>query len=329
VADRDRKTEDPQRAASEQRRGRADQERSRAEQRDRRQAQQQRRRPGERGGSPGQERPGDPEGGPDDLWPPFTGPGWLPDRGSRAMPHESAGRGRGRPRSAPALSRAEIVAASTAPPDAEGSDAVSMRRIAQVLRAGTMSLYWHVASKEQLLDLMLDALIGEFDVPEPTGDWREDLRAQARGERATLLRHAWVVDFLGGRPPLGPNTLLHLDRQLAALDGVHIDVGAAMYILGTVQTYVLGSVLRDMQEARVQRDQEQSGVTREEWAPSRRAWRNRLDADGRFTRVVRFLDADIDPDAEETRDERFEFGLDCLIDGIAAKIAALPASGPA
>jgi AcrR family transcriptional regulator len=244
------------------------------------------------------------------------------------MRHESAGRGRGRARSAPALSRAEIVDAAIAIADAEGSDAVSMRRIAQVLRAGTMSLYWHVASKEQLLDLMLDALIGEFDVPEPTGDWREDLRAQARGERATLLRHAWVIDFLGGRPPLGPNTLLHLDRQLAALDGVHIDVGTAMYILGTVQTYVLGSVLRDMQEARVQRDQEQSGVTREEWAPSRIAWRNRLDADGRFTRVVRFLDADIDPDAEETRDERFEFGLDCVIDGIAAKIAALPASGP-
>jgi AcrR family transcriptional regulator len=227
----------------------------------------------------------------------------------------------------PTLSRAEIVDAAIAVADTEGSDAVSMRRIAQVLRAGTMSLYWHVANKEQLLDLMMDVLIGEFDVPEPSGDWREDLRTQARRERATLLRHAWVMDFLGGRPPLGPNTLLHLDRQLAALDGLGLDVAAAMNILGTVQTYVMGSVLREMQEARAQRDQDQADITHEEWEPARAAWRNRLADDGRFTRVVRFLDAGIDPDAPETRDDRFEFGLDCVIDGIAAKIAELSAGG--
>jgi AcrR family transcriptional regulator len=248
------------------------------------------------------------------------------------MLHDSAGRdqrGRGRNRVAPALSRAEIVDAAIAIAHPEGSGAISMRRIAQVLRAGTMSLYWHVANKEQLLDLMLDALFGEFDLPEPTGDWRADLRAQARNERATLLRHAWVMDFIGGRPPLGPNTLLHMDRVLGALDGIDIGIATAMSILGTVQTYVMGSVLREMQEARVQRDEERADVTEEAWAPMQAAWRDRLDADGRFTRVVRFLDAGIDPDAEDTRDDRFEFGLDCVIDGIAAKIAALTEGGPA
>jgi AcrR family transcriptional regulator len=309
-------------------RERAQQQERRPAEIERKRAGQQRRQDGQQRGIPDKDRDRDPGLGPDELWPPFTGPGWFPDRTSRAhrMLHDSAGRdqrGRGRNRQAPALSRAEIVDAAIAIADAEGSDAVSMRRIAQVLRAGTMSLYWHVANKEQLLDLMLDALIGEFDVPEPSGDWREDLRTQARRERATLLRHAWVIDFLGGRPPLGPSTLLHLDRQLAALDGLGLDVAAAMYILGVVQTYVMGSVLREMQEARAQRDQDQSGITHEEWEPARTAWRNRLAADGRFTRVVRFLDAHVDPDAEETRDERFEFGLDCVIDGIAAKIAAL------
>jgi AcrR family transcriptional regulator len=363
VADQDRQTADPQRAEAGQQRSQAHQERKQAEmerlraemerlraeqagrgkarqqrmqderdrkrtETERRRAEQPRRRAGQQGGDPGQERYSDPEGGPDDLWPPFTGPGWLPGRASRAhrVLHDQRGRGRGRP--APALSRAEIVDAAIAIADAEGSEAVSMRRIAQVLRAGTMSLYWHVANKEQLLDLMLDALIGEFDAPEPSGNWREDLRTQARRERATLLRHGWVIDFLGGRPPLGPNTLLHLDRQLAALDGLGLDLVTAMNILGTVQTYVLGSVLREMQEARVQRDHDQSGITHEEWEPARTAWRDRLDADGRFARVVRFLDADIDPDAEETRDERFEFGLDCVIDGIAAKVTALRASRP-
>jgi AcrR family transcriptional regulator len=305
---------------------------------DRRQAPQQRRPPGrqrgkpaqERRGAPGQRR-GDPTGDPDELWPPLMGPGWR-DRGARVhrMLHDGAGRdqrGRGRNRGAPALSRAEIVDAAIAIADAEGSGAISMRRIAQVLRAGTMSLYWHVANKEQLLDLMLDTLIAEIDVPEPTGDWRADLRAQARNERAMLLRHAWVIDFLGGRPPLGPNTLLQMDHLLAALDGLGLDVATAMYILGTVQTYVMGTVLREMQEARVQRDEEQADISGEAWKPMRDAWRDRLAADGRFTRVVRFLDEGIDPDAEETRDERFEFGLDCVIDGIAAKLAALPDGG--
>jgi AcrR family transcriptional regulator len=196
-----------------------------------------------------------------------------------------------------------------------------MRRIAQVLRSGTMSLYWHVTNKEHLLDLMLDALTAEVRVPDPSGDWRADLQAAARENRAMLLRHRWVMDFLGGRPPLGPNTMLNLDRSLAMLDGLDVDTALAFNILETVSTYVLGATLREVREARVQRDQEQSGVSQEEWAPLRSAWRDRLDADGRFPHVVRFLDQDIDPDAEETRDERFEFGLDCVLDGIAAKIA--------
>ena len=350
MPDRDSKAADAQRPGTEPRRGPADKERPQAKQRERRQAQrdrgqaqQQRRRPGrpgggpgqERRGDPGQDRRGDPAGDPDDLWPPLMGPGWR-DRGTRThrMLHDGAGRdqrapGRGRNRAAPALSRAEIVDAAIAIADAEGSDAISMRRIAQVLRAGTMSLYWHVVNKEQLLDLMLDALFGEIEVPEPSGDWRADLRAQARNQRATLLRHAWVMDFIGGRPPLGPNTLLLMERTLGALDGLGLDLGTAMNILGTVQTYVVGSVLREMQEARVRRDEERADITQEAWAPMRDAWRNRLEADGRFTRVVRFLDADIDPDAEETRDERFEFGLDCVIDGIAAKVAAPPDGGSA
>jgi len=266
----------------------------------------------------------------DDLWSPF-GPEWLAGRGAR--PGRGAGRepahgqrARGqqaRGRAAPSLSRAEIVDAAIAVADAEGADAVSMRRIAQVLRSGTMSLYWHVTNKEHLLDLMLDVLITEVEVPEPSGDWRADLRTLAHNHRAMLLRHRWAMDFVGGRPPLGPNTLLNLDRSLALLDGFGLDIPTAVYVLATMQTYVMGAALREMREMRVQHDQEQAGVDPADWEPARAAWRDRLAADGRFTRVVRFLDAGFDPDAEQTRDERFEFGLDCLLDGIAARVPAL------
>jgi AcrR family transcriptional regulator len=267
------------------------------------------------------------ESGADSLWPPFR-PESASDRGARAnqmmrKQAERDPRGRGRLAKAQSLSRAEIVDAAIAIADAEGADAVSMRRIALVLKAGTMSLYWHVANKDHLLDLMIDALMAEVAIPELSGDWRADLQASARNNRAMLLRHLWVMDFVGGRPPLGPNTLLGMERLLAIFDGTDLDPGTTMDILGTVQTYVMGAALREMREARHQRDQEQSGIDPSEWQPALAAWRDRLAADGRLPHFVAFLDTNIDPDAEETRDERFEFGLDCVLDGIAAKIAQL------
>jgi AcrR family transcriptional regulator len=286
---------------------------------------------------------------PDDLWSPY-GPGSFAHLGAQASrlreraererargtereranatrrEQGRAQRGRARGRATPSLSRAEIVDAAIAVADAEGSDAISMRRIAQVLRAGTMSLYWHVANKEHLLDLMLDALIAEVEVPEPSGDWRADLRALGTNYRAMLLRHLWMMDFVGGRPPLGPNTMLNMDRSLALLDVAEPDTATAVNVLSTLLTYVLGAVLREAREIRVEREQERAEFDPAEWEPARAAWRDRLDADGRFTRVVRFLDAGLDPDAAETRDERFEFGLDCLLDGLAARVPALARS---
>ena len=72
-----------------------------------------------------------------------------------------------------------------------------MRRIAQVLRSGTMSLYWHVANKDHLLDLMLDTVVGEITIPDPPADWRSFLQATARENQAVLLRHRRVMDFIG------------------------------------------------------------------------------------------------------------------------------------
>ena len=277
--------------------------------------------------------PGPDEHGADSLWPPF-GPESASDRNNQAYrlmrkQAERDPRGRGRLAKAPSLSRAEIVDAAIAIADAEGADAVSMRRIAQVLRAGTMSLYWHVANKDHLLDLMIDALMAEVTIPDMTGDWRTDLQGFARNYRAMLLRHLWVMDFVGGRPPLGPNMLLGSERMMAIFDGTGLDPGTTMNILGTVQTYVMGAALREMREARTQRDQEQSGITMAEAQPALTAWRDRLAADGRLPHFVAFLDTNIDPDAEETRGERFEFGLDCVLDGIAARIPQLTGRAPA
>jgi len=289
---------------------------------------------------------------PDDLWPPF-GPQAagradrahrllheraraLEARDQRTRPQETreqvardqsadglrgrGQRGRARGRIAPTLSRGEIVDAAIAIADTDGADAVSMRRIAQVLRSGTMSLYWHVANKEHLLDLMLDTLVGEVTIPDPPGDWRSFLQATARENRAMLLRHRWVMDFIGGRPPLGPNTILNTERSLAALEGLHLDTATAMNILMTMSTYVMGAVLRELREMRAQRDLAQTGFDKAEAKAGMAEWCERLKADGRFPHFLRIIEDNVDPDAEETRDERFEFGLDCVLDGIAMQV---------
>lgn len=228
-------------------------------------------------------------------------------------------RGRGRQRSG--LSRAEIVDVAIAIADSEGAESVSMRKIAQVLRAGAMSLYWHLASKEHLLELMLDALFADVEVPEATGDWQADLRVQARSQRKVLLRHKWVIDFVAARPPLGPNTLRNLDKSLAALDCLDIDTETAINVLQTVNTYVLGAVLRELGELRTQREQEEWVTTDADFPAKLEQWRGRLAATGMFDHFLRILRDDVDPDAEETRDARFEFGLDCVLEGVAAKLA--------
>lgn len=261
----------------------------------------------------------------EDLWAPFLAyrPGDRRAERLRAHAQEDAKRGqRHPPRRAAALSREEIVRAAIAVADAEGPEAVSMRRIARELNAGTMSLYWHIGSKEELLDLMIDSIAGEAEAPEPSGDWRKDLRAVACTLRATLHRHRWAVNFMSGRPPAGPKSLRYVEHSLGSLDGLGLDRATAMTTLMAVTTYVMGAVLREQQEANGERyldeqfgamsDGQKQAVLREFIEGVRRS--------GRYPRLLEMMAEGIDPDAADTRDARFEFGLDCLLDGIAARL---------
>jgi len=248
------------------------------------------------------------------------------DREERIAGHVQRHRERGRqpPRRDRGLSRTEIVGAAIAVADAEGPDAISMRRIARELGAGAMSLYWYVASKEELLDLMLDAIEAEIEVPEPSGDWRADLSTFAHRTRAALSRHRWAVEFVGSRPPSGPNDVRNLERLLGLLEGTGVDDARAMGIFMTVGTFVIGAVMREAQEIRFQKEQEraEANLTEEEKQAEHERYREWFEASGHFPRITRLMESGIDPDDPATRDERFQFGLDCVLDGIAARLAA-------
>ena len=260
-----------------------------------------------------------------ELLAPFLGLRPLDPHAKRLRAHveEDIKRGgRHLPRRADALSRDQIVRAAIAVADAEGAEAVSMRRIARELNAGTMSLYWHIGSKEELLDLMIDEVQGQTQLPGPSGDWRTDLRELACNTRAALHRHRWMVDFMGGRPPMGPKSLQNLEGALAALDGLGLGAGEAIAIVMTVATYVLGAVLREVQEIKGEayQDMELAGLSDAERMAVVRDFAERVRATGRYPHLATLIDSGVDPDSPQTRQARFEFGLDCLLDGIAARL---------
>ncbi|MFE2263107.1 TetR/AcrR family transcriptional regulator C-terminal domain-containing protein [Streptomyces griseosporeus] len=214
-----------------------------------------------------------------------------------------------RPVPAP-LNRERIVRAAIELADADGLEAVSLRKVATALGVGPMRLYSYIDSKEELLDLMVDAAYAEI---RPAGDtWREVLRSLAETTRQAVHAHEWLADLLGGRPQLGPHALARGEAVVAALDGV--DVDDVMPVVGAVDAYVIGAVRREIAERRAERA---TGMDEKHWQAALGPYLERTFATGRFpalATVVRDA-AHLDADATFTR------GLDFLLDGIEARIS--------
>jgi len=122
-----------------------------------------------------------------------------------------------------------------------------MRRVARELGAGTMSLYHYLRTKDDLLALMDDALMGELVVPDgelPAG-WREALTAIARRTRDAWARHPWAHDAMGGSR-LGPNGMKHIEQSLAAVASIGLDPVDRLRVIGMVDDYVIGFCVRDV-----------------------------------------------------------------------------------
>ncbi|MGW0842998.1 TetR/AcrR family transcriptional regulator [Streptomyces sp. NPDC002787] len=150
---------------------------------------------------------------------------------------ERTGRG---PR--PAFSRADIAAAAVRLADAGGLDAVSMRHVAAELGCGTMSLYNYVPRKEDLYELMVDAVGGEHELWEPSGDWRADMRRVAYQTRELMHRHPWLPRLMSPVYGFSPNGLRYLEHCMTCMDSLDAPYGTKMQLLamvnGCVTTYV-------------------------------------------------------------------------------------------
>ncbi|MYX96116.1 TetR family transcriptional regulator [Streptomyces sp. SID486] len=150
---------------------------------------------------------------------------------------ERAGRG---PR--PAYTRDDIAAAAVRIADAQGLDAVTMRHVAAELGCGTMSLYNYVPRKEDLYELMVDAVGAEHELWVPSGDWRADLRLVAYRTRALMVRHPWMPRLMSPVYGFSPHALRFLEHCLACLDPLEAAYGTKFELIamlnGVVTTYV-------------------------------------------------------------------------------------------
>ncbi|MEV6416826.1 TetR/AcrR family transcriptional regulator C-terminal domain-containing protein [Kribbella sp. NPDC051718] len=210
----------------------------------------------------------------------------------------------------------QYVAAALAVADAEGLDAVSMRRVAGDLGSGTATLYRYITNRDELIDLMIDAVQGEDPLVEATdiaGDWRAGLAAVAHNLRATLLRHPWLAGELTGRPSLGPNSLRRSEAALRAAVALTPDITRASQALSAVRAYVLGSVAG--QQAAVLAEQ-RSGLTKEQWQHSHGPYITQILAAGEHPMLARRIHEAEEPDP----DDDFAFGLDCILDGLASRL---------
>lgn len=209
------------------------------------------------------------------------------------------------------LSREAIVAAACELADADGLDAVSLRKVAAALGAGPMRLYGYLDTKEELLDLMADAMYGELDRPAPDDDWRTAMRGVARSLRHTAHRHEWFADLIGGRPNLGPNALAYMEATLAAL-GDFGSLEAAMQAMHTVNSYVIGAVRDEVTGRRVERA---SGQDEGQWLQASGPYLERVFATGRYPTLERVVRETVHPD----RDTEFETGLEQVLNGVAPR----------
>ncbi|WP_405021099.1 TetR/AcrR family transcriptional regulator [Kitasatospora sp. NBC_00070] len=215
------------------------------------------------------------------------------------------------------LDRERIVAAAVALADEGGLEAVSLRKVAARLNAGPMRLYGYIATKEELLDLLVDEVQAEILPEQQPGDWREALHVLAHRTRQAALRHEWLADLLGGRPTLGPNGLAVTEAKLAALDGL-ADVDTALRAVETVSAYVTGAIRREIANLRAERA---TGLSKRDWQRASGPHVTRTLATGRFPALAKAVHEGTDVDAEAS----FATGLDWVLDAVAARLSPPPA----
>ncbi|MFE0150818.1 TetR/AcrR family transcriptional regulator [Nonomuraea sp. NPDC059007] len=221
------------------------------------------------------------------------------------------------PKKSPALTRELIVATAIRVLDAEGLEALSMRRLGAELGTAATAFYRHVASKDELIELVVDQIYAEIEIPESgdPADWRTPTLACAHSLRAAILRHPWSAQLFGaaGLSYLGPNTMETTDRMIGILETAGFPLEAANRALSTVASYVTGVT---MAEAAALSLMSRNGVSQEDWVAL--MWPVAERAAQPYPRLRRLYAAQhaTDVSVDAAREDQFSFGLRHILDGL-------------
>ena len=213
------------------------------------------------------------------------------------------------------LSADAIVAAAVRIADAEGLEAVSMARVAHELGFTTMSLYRHVASKEELLQLMWNAsALGADDLVIEGDGWRSRLREWAIIQRDMIDRHPWITQMPMAAPPVAPNSLHFVERGLETLDGTGLADADKLRILGMIASYTLSEARMAADAARAAAQAAATGGPPGSPVSFEALLRELVD-EKTYPRLHRIAWADTDLATASEREE-FLFGIDRILDGV-------------
>ncbi|MGW4466051.1 TetR/AcrR family transcriptional regulator [Micromonospora sp. NPDC004704] len=222
-------------------------------------------------------------------------------------------------RDQPALSREQIVSTALQLLDTEGIDALSMRKLGDRLNAGATSMYSHVANKDELIELVVDEVYGEIEVPKPgdPADWRAATTHSAQSLRSAFLRHPWIVSVLGGVGVayLGPNMMGLSENMLTVFEEAGFSLPEADQAVNTVTAYVIGMATSEAAWLTVIA---RSGQDEQEW--TERLWTAVEQAVQPYPRLSRVYAAQRGQEADNVRVDSFEHGLECVLDGLESRL---------
>ncbi len=207
------------------------------------------------------------------------------------------------------LSQEAIVDAAISVLDRDGADAVSMRNVAKELNAGAASLYWHVASKGELIDLIIDRAAGELDLPEPDPfRWQEQLKEAAHQELELLLRHRDLARLRLGRIPMGRKVVRWLEWSLRLLRSAGIPASQAALFGDLFHVYIGHFAFERSLGAQ---PAAAGNISVNATLETVRDYLASLPKQ-QFPNITSMVDEIIDPDVNK----RFEFGLDLILKGL-------------
>ncbi len=201
------------------------------------------------------------------------------------------------------LSRDQVLRAAIRLADEGGLESVSMRRLGQVLRVEAMSLYKHVASKDDILDGIADLVVGDFEVPSGDVDWKTAVRRSAISAHQTLFRHPWASSLIESRLTAGPARLRYLDAVIGVLAAAGFPIPIVIRAIMALDSHTYGFVLQEMAWSFDTENASEMAAAFARGIPA-----------GEYPNLLAM--AEMTATAPGGASVDFEFGLDLILDGL-------------